>query len=170
MGYSYKNVAHTPITNKAKLESVRETYAEIMRPLLVRKETLIYIDEMSCCFRESNKEEETAISILIACTIYGVLYFHLQDGFITRERFHNILTEFLVNLRQSPLCKNIQGRHEELYIVADMNSIHRDDSKYLPGIASMLIEKNAEIYYIPPNTPEFNPIEPIFQKIRQQLS
>lgn len=153
MGYSYKNVAHTSVMTKAKLESVRGTYAEIMKPLLLRKETLIYIDELSCCFREPNQAEETVISILIACTIYGVLYFHLQDGFITRARFYDILTEFLVNLRQSPLCKNIQGQQEELYIVVDMNAIHRDDSKYMPGIASMLIEKNAEIYYIPPNTP-----------------
>lgn len=50
-----------------------------------------------------------------------------------------------------------------------MNSIHRDDNNNMPGIASMLIEKNAEIYYIPPNTPEFNPIEPIFEQIREQF-
>ena len=35
----------------------------------------------------------------MACTAYGVLFFHLQDGFIDREKFHDIIKEFLVHLR-----------------------------------------------------------------------
>ena len=170
MGYSYKNVSHGNSNNETKFLKMRKTYAEIMKPLIERNETFIYIDEMSCCEKEVEGREPRTVSILIACTIYGVLYFHIQEGFINRERFYHILKEFLINLRESPLCKNIQGENEELYLIVDASSIHRDSNINSCGLATMLIEENTDIYYIPPSSPEFNPLEPIFENIRQALA
>ena len=48
----------------------------------------------------------------MAVSVYGVLFFHLQDGFIDREKFHDIVKDFLVNLRASPLCSNIKGQND----------------------------------------------------------
>lgn len=88
MGYSYRNIGYSNDLSRAKLVQVRKLYAEIMKPLIERRETLIYLDEMSCCFREGKEGPQMTVSIVVACTIYGVLYFHLQDGFINRHRFY----------------------------------------------------------------------------------
>jgi hypothetical protein len=58
-----------------------------------------------------------------------VLFFHLQEGFFNRFRFGSVFRAFINNLRASPLCQNIQGKHEELHLVMDLNSIHRDNKR-----------------------------------------
>ena len=59
-----------------------------MKKLIERNETLIYVDEMSCCTNEIEGDKPKTISVLIACTIHGVLFCHLQDGFVDRDRFY----------------------------------------------------------------------------------
>jgi transposase len=48
----------------------------------------------------------------------------------------------------------------------DMNRIHRDGADETPGVAALMMEKNAELIYIPPCTPQLNPLEGIFTRIR----
>lgn len=76
----------------------------------------------------------------------------------------------MVNLKYSPVYEIIHGRKDELHVVLDMNNIHRDNHEGRPGIADMSIDENIELYYIPPCSPNLNPIEPIFGKIKERLS
>ena len=46
--------------------------------------------------------------------------------------------------------------------------MHRDTAQN-SQLATLLIEENTEIYYMPPRSPEFNPIEPMFERIRERL-
>ena len=70
-----------------------------MKPLIENNETLIYIDEMSCCME--SQDGPKIISILVACSIFGLMYYNIQEGFYDRVKFYHILKEFIINLRQS---------------------------------------------------------------------
>lgn len=98
------------------------------------------------------------MSVVVILTIYGIVFYNLQEGFFTRVVFMNMLKEFLNNLRQSENCHNLEGKKQELYLVMDMNRIHRDNQMNLPGIANLMLESNAELLYIPPCTPQLNPL------------
>ena len=137
-----------------------------MLPLIEKNETLIFADELSCCFSNGPDNQNNIVSVLLACTIHGVLFFHIQEGFFHRQQFYEIIKKFFGNLKESSFCQNIQGEDGELYLVLDLNKIHRDDAEGKPGLAQMLVEENIELYYIPPGANDLNPIEPIFQKIK----
>jgi hypothetical protein len=55
-----------------------------MLPLIEKNETLIFADELSCCFFSGPDNQNSIISVLLACTIHGVLFFHIQEGFFHR--------------------------------------------------------------------------------------
>jgi transposase len=69
-----------------------------------------------------------------------------------------MLKEFLKNLRESENCRNLEGQKQELYVIMDMNRIHRDNQANFPGIANLMLESNAELLYIPPCSPQLNPL------------
>lgn len=78
MGFSYKNVTGGLHANNGnKLEKIKKIYAEIMWPLIESRQTLIYFDELSCCVRDSNPDNPVVITVVIAASVHGVLYFHL---------------------------------------------------------------------------------------------
>ena len=52
----------------------------------------------------------------------------------------------------------------------DMNRIHRDNQVNLPGIANLMLDSNAELLYIPPCTPQLNPLESLFERLKEKLS
>ena len=56
MGYSYKNVTKSKsnLNEENRFLKIRKMYSEVMKPLIDRGETLIFIDEMSCCINEEN--------------------------------------------------------------------------------------------------------------------
>ena len=54
-------------------------------------------------------------------------------------QFYQITKKFFGNLKESSFCQNIQGENGELYLVLDLNKIHRDDSEGKPGLAQMLV-------------------------------
>ena len=43
---------------------------------------------MSCCTNEIEGDRPRTISIVIACTIHGVLFCHLENGFVDRDKFY----------------------------------------------------------------------------------
>jgi hypothetical protein len=41
--------------------------------------------------RGSDPDNPIVITVVIAASEHGVLYFHLQDGFVTREKFFDVI-------------------------------------------------------------------------------
>lgn len=102
MGYSYKNISGGIYTNNgSKLEKIKKIYAEIIWPLIESNQTLIYLDEMSCCVRGSDPDHPAVVSVMIAASELGILYLQIQNGFVTRDKFFDIIKDFLVNLKSS---------------------------------------------------------------------
>ena len=80
MGYSYKNVSKPQVSSQleSKYDQLKKIYANIIWPLVQANETFIFIDELCCSFVPAYGHVFEAITILIACTAHGVLYFHIQ--------------------------------------------------------------------------------------------
>ena len=71
--------------------------------------------------------------------IDGVIFVHQEEGFIDRNKFYEIIKDFILNLRKSPLCAKLKGAKDEIYLVTDASSIHRD-AEHSAKLATMFIE------------------------------
>ena len=91
----------------------------------------------------------------------GVIHHEVIKGGIKTENFHN----FLTNLKLPNESKH--------YLIMDNFSVHKAKGSCiklgLTTIEKLLESKNIEPLYLPPYTPEMNPVEYCFNFIRHEV-
>jgi transposase len=96
-------------------------------------------------------------SILPAMTIDGYLAFEIYQGGFNQERFNAFLREKVL-----PQCTPYPGPRSIL--IMDNASIHHH-----PDVTSMCEDAGVHLVYLPPYSPDFNPIEQSFKVLKDWL-
>jgi transposase len=92
-------------------------------------------------------------TLLVAISLEGVLPSFLVDGGLTRPVFEYYLRELL-------LPALTPGR----VLVLDNYVVHKGDS-----VAALAAERGVELRYLPAYSPDLNPIEAMFSKLKAHL-
>lgn len=98
----------------------------------------------------------TKYSILPAISLEGILHLEVTEDAITEDFFRQFVQGLLPHMNKWPLPNSV--------LVIDNAKIHK-----VAGIRDMVEECGARLLYLPSNSPDFNPIEPAFPKIREWL-
>lgn len=67
-------------------------------------------------------------------------------------------------MKLSPLLYPFNGVNPHSIIIADNASVH-----HVEGVTELLENLGVQIYFLPPYTPDFNPIEELFPKVKLTL-
>jgi len=93
----------------------------------------------------------------------GVVLYELIEGGMKTGHFHNFLS--------NPNIKSVDN--EEGYLIMDNVKVHHANQACkklgLSSIRELLASRNIKPLYLPPYTPEMNPVEYCFNIIRQQV-
>lgn len=141
MGYSYKNLKVTPIDkNKPKYKEIRKIYAKFLTPIFNHGCLFVYVDELACSLSnfikkkggsgeikkiEGLRDEEEYVSVLIAASAEGVLYYQVKSGFMNRYDFCDAL-KFSVGEIERTNHESYLGPQRKYFFITDVNKIHRD--------------------------------------------
>ncbi|KAF4547005.1 Hypothetical protein D9617_72g012010 [Elsinoe fawcettii] len=132
---------------------------------------LVFIDESGCderlglrkcCWSPIGTTPEETVSaergekihILPAYTIDGVITAEVYAGFTDEDRFFKWLEEKVI-----PLCQPYPGPRSVL--IMDNASFHRSDR-----ISSLCEQAGVKLIYLPPYSPDVNPIEEFFGQLK----
>ncbi len=99
------------------------------------------------------------ITALSAMSTQGMLECTMLEGGVDASDFKTFLEEKL-----SPLLHPFDGVNPQSVIIADNASIHHVD-----GVAELLESLGVLLYFLPPYSPDFNPIEELFSKVKLSL-
>ena len=98
----------------------------------------------------------TKYSILPALSLDGILHLKVIEDAITGDIFHQFIAGLLPLMNKFPLPNSV--------LVVDNASIHK-----VAGIHEMVEEHSARLLFLPPYSPDFNPIELAFSTIKTWL-
>lgn len=104
-----------------------------------------------CCFVRG-----TRYSVLPAISLAGVLYSHIKIGAYNGDQFLIWLEGLLQIMNPYP------GPHSVL--ILDNCRIH-----HVPGVAEMCAERGVRLIYLPPYSPDLNPIEECFSFFKHYI-
>ena len=96
-------------------------------------------------------------SILPAYTINGIMAYYIHQGAINSARF-----EWFLSNEVLPRCSRFPGPNSIL--VMDNCSTHHS-----PGVSELCDQFGVLLIYLPPYSPDFNPIEELFSVIKAWL-
>ena len=99
------------------------------------------------------------ISALAAMSVEGVLECTMVEGGVCGDVFKTFLEEKL-----SPLLHPFNGTNPNSIIVMDNAAIHHVD-----GVVELLENLGVLIYFLSPYSPDLNPIEELFSKVKSSL-
>ena len=136
----------------------------------------IWLDESGCDRRNSIRKYGYSIrgirpiirqllvrgirySAIPIMTAYGLHDVYLAEGSINGERFTQFLQKYLV-----PSLMPFNGVNPFSIVIMDNASIHHVDSA-LRVIQSV----GAKVIFLPPYSPDLNPLEPVFGKVKSLL-
>jgi hypothetical protein len=95
-------------------------------------------------------------SILPALSIDGILHLQVLDNAVNGADFRRFVQDLLPCMNEWPLPNSV--------LVIDNASIHK-----VAGIREMVEGRGARLLYLPPYSPDFNPIELAFSSIKAWL-
>ena len=95
-------------------------------------------------------------SILPAISLDGIVHLEVLDKAISGDDFRRFVQGLLPRMNEWPLPKSV--------LIVDNASIHK-----VAGIREMVEERGARLVYLPAYSPDFNPIELAFSKIKGWL-
>jgi hypothetical protein len=98
----------------------------------------------------------TKYSILPAISLDGILHLEVLKHAITGDTFYQFVQGLLLRMNKWPLPHSV--------LVVDNASIHK-----VAGIRELVEESGARILYLPAYSPDLNPIELAFSKIKAWL-
>ena len=104
-------------------------------------------------FQPASKGKNLSLCAIINCT--GILNSKIIDGAYNKENFLN----FLVESSQKNIFEN------RPVVILDNVRFH-----HCENIKSYLISIGVEIVFLPPYSPDFNPIENVFGEIKSKLN
>lgn len=136
-------------------------------------EAIIWIDESGCDRRNSTRKyaytiigqtpqdhrllvRGTRYSALTAATVRGVYDVQLVEGSVNGEKF----TEFIRN-SIVPNLRPFNGRNPNSIVIMDNASIH-----HVNVAATLILQTGALLQFLPPYSPDLNPVEHIFSKVK----
>lgn len=183
VGISYKKISYQATEQLRKKNQVKiEDFINItLLSLLQSSANIFFLDE--CSFhlnsaprrgyywktsrlvyqKPGNKGENQTLILLVQITNgEKIIHSKLIEGGLNSQTFHEFLSEF-----------NPPNNGKKNVLIMDNLSAHKATKSCqklgLSTIEELLTSKNIEIIFTPPYTPELNPIEQIFNIVRQYV-
>ena len=101
------------------------------------------------------------ITAVAAMSVQGLLECTMLEGGVCGSTFKTFLEEKL-----SPLLQPFNGTNPHSVIILDNASIHHADHD---GVVELLQTLGVLVYFLPPYSPDYNPIEELFAKVKSVL-
>ena len=92
-------------------------------------------------------------------TVYGLHDVYLAEGTIDGDRFTQFVEKCLL-----PSLMPFNGVNPFSVVIMDNASIH-----HVVGVAALIRNMGARLIYLPPYSPDLNPMEPVFSKVKAIL-
>ena len=89
----------------------------------------------------------------------GILDVQLMEGTTNGDTFYQYILEYLL-----PHLQAFNGTNAHSVVVMDNCSIH-----HVEPIAEIIQDAGAILHYLPPYSPDFNPIEMAFSKVKYKI-
>ena len=143
---------------------------------LYRPDMLVFLDETgsdqrnmlrkySYSIRGKTPQNHTLLargehmSALAFMSVSGILDVSIVKGTTNGDKFYDIVQKCLL-----PHLLPFDGVNCHSVVVLDNCSIH-----HIPEVAAMIEEVGAIVHYLPPYSPDFNPIEEAFSKVKREM-
>ena len=99
------------------------------------------------------------VSAIVGMSCQGIIDFHTTKGTTNGEKFLCYIQDALI-----PHLQLFNGINAHSVIVLDNASVH-----HVPAVADALQEAGVIVQYLPPYSPDLNPIELAFSKVKSIL-
>lgn len=99
------------------------------------------------------------VSAIANISMNGLLDIDVVKGAVDGDRFYDYVQKHLL-----PHLMPFNGVNPHSVVVLDNCSIH-----HVHGIASMIEQVGALVHFLPPYSPDFNPIEETFSKVKAEM-
>ena len=172
MGCSRQVIRHVALqqSNTARAKFM----AEIS---LYEPSMLIWLDESACdakrnsirkfgyCIRGIRPVQKRLLirgirySAIPVMSIYGLHDVFLAEGTITGDRFAHFVKKCLL-----PLLMPFNGVNPYSVVVMDNASVH-----HVETVTTLIRSAGAHLIFLPPYSPDLNPLEPVFGKVKSIL-
>ena len=171
MGFSRQVMRHVALQQSETLRARFMAEVSLYEPSM-----LIWLDESGCDRRNSIRKygynirgicpvkkrllvrgiRYPAIPIM---TVYGLHDVYLAEGTINGDRFTQFVEKCLL-----PSLMPLNGVNPFSVVIMDNASIH-----HVVGVAALIRNMGARLIYLPPYSPDPNPMEPVFSKVKAIL-
>lgn len=155
-------------------KELRATFASDVS--LYKPNFMIFIDETGCDRRHALRKygyglrgkpikcqklliRGERVSVITAMNMNGVLDLKVVRGTVTGEIFKDFIENQLL-----PHLVNFDGYNPNSIVILDNCSVH-----HVPGITDTIEDVGALTHYLPPYSPDFNPIELLFSKVKSLI-
>jgi len=99
------------------------------------------------------------VSLIAFMSMAGVLDCQIVHGTVNGDTFYNFVEKFLL-----PHLMPFNGTNPHSVVVLDNCSIHHIDE-----VVDMIHEVGALVHFLPPYSPDYNPIESLFSKLKTEI-
>ena len=99
------------------------------------------------------------VSALTAMSTNGILDCYTTTGSVTAEKFEHFVQQSL-----QPVLQPFDGVNPNSVVVLDNASIHHVD-----GVVQAIQNTGALVHFLPPYSPDLNPIEEAFSKLKSNM-
>ena len=163
------------IIAKQRDEEIRSTFRSDVS--LYKAHMLVFIDEAGSDRRDSlrrygyNLRGQTPrsfkmlvrgerLSVIGIMTINGILDFHVVNGTSDGDSFLEFVENYLL-----PCLMPFNGTNPNSIVILDNCAIH-----HIEPVTNLINSVGAMIHYLPPYSPDYNPIEWCFSKVKRAIS
>lgn len=98
------------------------------------------------------------VSAIVAMTATGVLDYRLTKDTVDSDEFKDFVEDLL------PMLMNFNGRNPNSIVILDNCAIHHANN-----VTGLLRDIGVMVHFLPPYSPDYNPIEEAFSKVKMVL-
>ena len=138
--------------------------------------TLVFVDETGADRRDSLRKKAYSIrghplrtqkllvrgehiSVIAAMSLQGILALQIVRGGVDADVYYTFVCKYLL-----PKLMPFDGQNEHYVVVQDNCAIH-----HVQEITDALCDAGVIVQYLPPYSPDYNPIEECFSKVKSVL-
>lgn len=168
MGCCRRVIRHVAIQRSDELRAHFMANVSVYEP-----EMIIWLDESSCDRRNSMRKfaytlrgivpvdhrllvRGTRYSAITAITVEGVQDVALIEGTVNGDVFTDFVLHSLM-----PILQPFNGYNRNSIVIMDNASVHHID-----GATELIIQSGALLHFLPPYSPDLNPVEQVFSKVK----
>ena len=89
-------------------------------------------------------------------SVAGIHDVYLAEGSMNEDRFAHYISEYLI-----PVLMPFNGINPCSVVIMDNASIHHLDTN-----VQLIENAQAKVIFLPPYSPDLNPLEPVFSKVK----